>query len=144
VIALLRKIERCLQFRDEVHQRRVNGADAAGERAFERVERRPRLERRHGVDQVRDGFRLDEIDSSVQIRAEREFTWIRESPAGGNHGADDRLEDDRAAVRGNFGDVFAGVGMRRWKDGDDRAIDRNAVTRCDIDERRMPRGEPIS
>ena len=78
--------------------RRVHLTQPRGERAVQLVERHPRLQRRHRVDQVADRLRLDEIDPSVQKRAERELARIRQSRAGRDGGGDDRVEDHRTAV----------------------------------------------
>ena len=48
---------------------------------FELIERRARLQRRHGVDQIGDGFGLHQIDPAVEERAQRELARLGEPRA---------------------------------------------------------------
>ena len=81
------------------------------ERSFELIERRARLQRRHRVDEIRHRFGLDQIDATVQKRAQRELARLGQPRAGGHGIFEDLPQHDRAAVRADFDDVFAGVGM---------------------------------
>ena len=82
VIALVREVERRLEPRDQVEQRRVDRRDAPRQRAVELIERHARLERRRGVDQVGDRLGLHEIALAVQERAQRELAWLGQARAG--------------------------------------------------------------
>ena len=62
VISLVRKIQRRLEARHEIEQACVERLDARGQCAFELIERDARLKRRHGIDQIGDGLRLNQID----------------------------------------------------------------------------------
>ena len=107
VIALVGKIQRRLELRDDVEQLLLDRADRRRQRAFELIERRPRLQRRDGVDQIGDRLRLDEIELLIEERAKRELAWLREPRAGVDRGAKDRAQDNGTAVRRNFNHVLA-------------------------------------
>ena len=62
VIALVRKIQRRLELRDDVEQLLLNRGNRRRQRAFELIEGGARLQRRHGLDQIGDRLRLDEIE----------------------------------------------------------------------------------
>ena len=68
----------------------------ARQRAFELIERRARLQRRHRVDQIRDRFGLHQIDAAVQVGAQRELARLGEPRAGLHR----RLRRSRAAAPG--------------------------------------------
>ena len=83
------------------------------QRPLQLIERRARLKRRDGVDEIGDGFRLRQIDPAVEKRAQRELARLGE-PRAARHGrGDDRAQNDRASVRAQLDDVLAGVRMRR-------------------------------
>ena len=90
-----------------------------GQCALELIERHARLKRSHGVDQIRDRFRLNQIDSSVQERAESEFAWPRQSRACRDRASQHGLKNDRTAMRADLDAVLAGVRMRGRKPGGD-------------------------
>ena len=50
--------------------------DRARQRAVELIERRARLQRRHGVDQIVHRLRLHQIDPTVEKRAQRELAGL--------------------------------------------------------------------
>ena len=128
MIALVGKIERRFEPRDQIEQRRVDLASRAST-SFELIERRARLQRRHRVDQIRDRFGLHEIDR-VPFRYARSVN----SPGSASRAPaaiarrDDRFEHHAAAVRRDLDDVFAGVGMRRGKVRGDDLIDRRSAS----------------
>ena len=90
---------------------------------MELIERRARLERRHGVDEIGDRFGLHQIDAAVEKRAQRELARLREPRAVAMAAADDRLQDHRAAMRADLDDVVSRVGMRGREEGDDDLVD---------------------
>ena len=81
VIALVRKIERRLELRGQIEQLGVDLGDALGQRAFELIERRARLQRRDRVDEIGDRLGLHEIDPAVEKRAQRELAGLGEPRA---------------------------------------------------------------
>ena len=93
----------------------VDFGDRFGQRALELIERGARLQRRHGVDQIGDGFRLRQIDPAVEKRTKRELAGLSEAGAAAHRRRDDCRQNDRTAVRAELDDVLAGVGMRRRK-----------------------------
>ena len=96
VIALVGKIDRRLEPRDQIEQRRVDRPRSRGQRAFELIERRARLQRRHRVDQIGDRLGLHQIDPAVQKRAQRELAGLRQPRAA----RDRRARRSRAAPPG--------------------------------------------
>ena len=112
VIALVGKIQRCFHERGQVEQIAIDVGNSPGERAFELIERRARLGRRDGVDQVGDGLGLDEVDAAVQECAQREFTGLRQTRTGDHRVLDDLAEHNRTAVRADLDDVLARIRMR--------------------------------
>ena len=129
VVALVGKIERRFEPRDQIEQRCIERSDPAGQRAFELIERDARLQRRRRGNQIRHGFRLHEIDPAGEKRAQCEFARARKPCARVDGGMHDRTQDHGAAVRGDLNDVVAGVGVRRLEVGRDDAV-RRAGRRC--------------
>ena len=82
VVTLVGKIERRLELRDHVEEIALDLADRLRQRALELIECRARLQWRHRVDQIGDGFRLDQIDLVVKKGAERELARFGEPRAG--------------------------------------------------------------
>ena len=97
MIALFGKVDRRLEPRDQVEQRGVDARDRAGrQRAVQLIERGPRLQRRHRIDEIGDRFGLRQIDAAVQIRAQRELAGLRQ-PRARRHG---RGDHDRLSTTG--------------------------------------------
>ena len=139
VKSLVGKIERGLETRGQIKQRGIEPADRRRQRALELVHRRASLERRDRVHQIRHGLRLYQVQSSMQVRAKREFTGLGEPRAGGHREPDETLQDGRAAVRAELDDVLAGVGVRRGEPRGHHVIDRLARPRSDPRLARMSR-----
>ncbi len=97
------------------------------QRPLELIERRARLQRCDGVNQIGDRFGLNQIDLAVQKGAERELTGLRQPCPCVDGAPNDRGENDRAAVRRDLGDVFTGVGVWGRKEGDNEAIAADRV-----------------
>ena len=97
------------------------------------IERRARLQRRDGVDEIGDGLGLHEIDPAVEECAKRELARLRKPRAQRHRLLDDLPQHDRASVRAHLDDVLAGVGMRSGEVGRDDLIAVRAR------ERRMTR-----
>ena len=66
---------------------------------FELIERDARLQRRRRVDQIRDGFRLNEIALAVEKRTQRELARLGEPRAGRHRAPEHRVQDHGTAVR---------------------------------------------
>ena len=67
--------------RDEIEQLGIDLGNAIGQRAFQLIERRARLQRSDGVDQIGDGLGLHEIDPAVKKCAQRELARFGEPRA---------------------------------------------------------------
>ena len=93
VIALVGKIERRFELGDDVEQLLLDRRDRRRQRAFELIERGPRLQRRDRVDQIRDGLGLDEIELLIEERAQRELARLGEPRAGVDRRAQDRARE---------------------------------------------------
>ena len=130
VVALVGKIDRRLEPRDQVEQQRIDFADGSSQRAFQLVEGSTRLQRRDGVNQIRNRFGLHQIDAAIQERAKREFARFRGAGAARRRLLDNRPQDDRTPVRAQLQDVFAGVRVRRRKVRGDNLIDRLGTGEC--------------
>ena len=109
VIALVGKVERRLEPCHDVEQRLFNRADGRGQRALELIERRARLQRRHGLDQVGDRLGLDQIQLAVEKRAQRKLARLGQPRARRHRPTDNRGQHHRAAMCRDFGNVFTGV-----------------------------------
>ncbi len=127
---------------DQLEQRRVDFANPARQRAFELIERGPRLERRHRFDQIVHRLGLHQIDAAVQVGAKGELAGLGEPRSRPHRRFDDGAEHHGASVRADLDDVLAGVGMRAGKEGHDGPIDRLAV-HAKFGQRRAP-GSPAS
>jgi hypothetical protein len=77
----------------------------------------------------------------VEIRPQREFPRLRQPCARRLRRRDDCAQYDRAPMRRDFDDVFAGVGMGSGEVRRDRAIDRGAVGAPDGGQRGAARLE---
>ena len=86
------------------------------------IERRARLQWRDRVDQIGDGLGLHEIDSAVEKCAKRELAGLRKPRPKSHRLLDDLPKHDRASVRADLDDVFAGVGMGSGEVGRDNLI----------------------
>ena len=94
------------------------------QRPLQLIECRAGLKRRHGVDEIGDGFRLRKIDPAVEKRAQRELARLGEARAAGHGRSDDGAQNDRASMRAQLDNILAGVRMRPGKIGRDDVIDR--------------------
>ena len=126
VIALVWKIDRGLEARDEIEQRGIDVANRARQRAVELIERRSRLERSRRVDQVADRFGLHQIDPAIEKCAERELARLGQPCARFDCRRHDRVQHDRRAMRAQLDDIVARIGVRRGKECDDGLIDGTA------------------
>src|SRR5690554_5030577 len=69
------------------------------------------------VDEVADGLRLRQIDAAIEEGAEREFAGFGKARAEASHDRQHAAEHDGAAVTTDLDDIFAGVRVRRGKEG---------------------------
>ena len=124
MITLLGKIDRRLEARDQIEERRVDVRDRARQRAVELIEGRARLQRRRRLNQIGDRFGLHQIDPSIEKRAQRKLAGLRQARAACNRGADHRMKDHRAPVRAQLDDVVSRIRSGRRKRRGDDVIDR--------------------
>jgi hypothetical protein len=136
VIALVGKIQRCLEPRQQIEQRRIDRSDAPRQRPFELVERRTRLERRRRVNQIANGLRLDQVEPPIQIRTKGELSGLGEPRPRTHRRVNNRAQHDRTPVRADFDHILSGV--RVWRDERGREDFINTADAC---ERRVPRRE---
>ena len=124
VIALIRKIDRGLQPRDQIEECGIDLADRLRERALKLIERRARLQRRNGINQIADGFRLNEIDAAVQKRPQRELARLGQPRARAHRRFQDGPQHDRAPVRAQLHHIVSRVRRRSREVCRDHLIDR--------------------
>jgi hypothetical protein len=72
-----------------------------------------------GFDEVVDGFGLGEVEAAGEEGALGEFAGFGEAGATGNALTEKVIEQDGGAVGGDFYDVFGGVGVGFFEEGDD-------------------------
>ena len=133
------EIDAGFEQRDEFQQLRLDGREAARDRALRLLRGDARLVERGGFDQIADGFGLGEIDAAVEESAQREFARFGEARARA-HGAVEAVpQDDGRAMAGDFDHVFGGVGTRRGEVGDDDFIDHAAFVVEQFAEGGVPR-----
>ena len=71
-----------------------------------------------GFDEVVDGFGLGEVEAAGKEGSLGEFAGFGEACAGGDALAEEVVEEDGGAVGGDFDDVFGGVGVGFFEEGD--------------------------
>ena len=128
-IALVGEIHRRLEVRGQIEQFPIERADGPGECPIELIEGHAGLKGSDGVDEIRDGLCLHEVQAPVQEGAQRELARFGEPRAGAYGGAHDAPHQRQAAVGADLDDVLGGVGMRRGEIRDDDFVDR--AQRCD-------------
>ena len=109
MVALIRKVERRFEPRDQIEQFCVDLRNAFRQRAFELVECRTSLQRGDGIDEIGHGFSLHKIDPAVQKCAKGELARLGETRATLHRLLDDLSQYDRAAMRADLDDILAGV-----------------------------------
>jgi hypothetical protein len=124
-------VQRRLEFRGQIEQLGIDARDGRGERAFELIHRRARLQGRHRVHEVRHGLRLRQVQPSAQVRAQREFPRLSQPRALRHRQPDDPRQQQRTAMRADFDDVLARIGMRRGEPRRDDLIDDGSIGRID-------------
>ena len=122
VIPLIGEIERRLHSSDQVEQLCIDAGDPARQGSVELIERCARLQRRHRIDEIGDGFGLDEIHPAVQKRAQRELAGLGKACAAVHRFFNNVVQHRRAAVRADLDDVFTGIGVRSGEVGRDHMI----------------------
>jgi hypothetical protein len=113
VVALVGKIQRGFDTRQQIEERRVDGGDPRGQRPVQLVGRGAGLCRRRRFDQIGDGLGLEQIALAVQERPQRELARLGQPGSAPHRRANDPLEEDGVAMGADFGHVLAGVGVRR-------------------------------
>ena len=71
-----------------------------------------------GFDEVVNCFGLGEIEAAGEEGSLGEFAGFGEARAGGEALAEEVVEEDGGAVGGDFYDVFGGVGVGFFEEGD--------------------------
>ena len=109
--------------RDEFDEGLLYGRDAMAERAAHLAGGLARLSEGLRVDEVADRFSLGEVEAAGEECALREFAGLGEARAEIERSAQQQLQDHRRAVRGNFDQIFGGVGVGRGKECDEGFVD---------------------
>ena len=138
MVALVGKVERRLETRADLEQRRVDLADARRQGSLELIERRARLERRHRVDEILHRLRLDQIHAPAQVGAKRELARLGQPRPRLDCRFHDRVQEDGTPVCADLEHVFAGVRVRGGEEREHGAIDSRRIRR-DANECRAPR-----
>ena len=71
-----------------------------------------------GFDEIANSFSLSEIEAAGEEGALGEFAWFGEACASGDALAEEVVEEDGGAVGGDFYDVFGGVRVGFFEEGD--------------------------
>src|SRR5688572_3212343 len=79
------------------------------------------------VDQISNGFGLQDVELPVQHSATGEFTWLRLPGAGRDQRRDYRRRDEQSAMCRYLDDIVAGKGVRPGEDRDQGLIEWLAV-----------------
>src|SRR5690606_14251855 len=79
------------------------------------------------VDEVGDGFRLREVETTVEKSPLCKFSWLRQTRAFAHKKLDDPAGDERGTVTGNLHGVFAGEGAGTAKDRHHRLVEGYAA-----------------
>ena len=115
MVALVGKIQRGFELRDDLEQLFLDRGNRRRQRPLELIECRASLQRRDGVDQIRDCLCLDEVELLIEKRAQRELARLRQPRARRNRGAKHGCQHDGTAVRRNFNHVLTRVRSGRHK-----------------------------
>src|SRR5260221_14219790 len=113
------KTDRRRQMRDEIEERGIDLPDRTGQRALKLIERGPRLERRHGFDEIGHRLRLRQVYPAVDERSKRELPRLRQPRARFDRGRDDARQYNGAAVLADLGHIVSRVRRRSGKVADD-------------------------
>src|SRR5690606_26193967 len=107
----------------------------------ERARGAPRGLRARGVDEIRHGFRLGEVEAIVEEGAPREFARLREAGAEAHAPARDLAQHHRAAMALQLEDVLARVGARPGEEEGDPLVEEGAALAAEPAEARVARHE---
>ena len=97
-----------------------------------------------GFDEVVDGFCLGEVEAAGEEGSLGEFSGFGEACAGGEALAEEMVEEDGGAVGGDFYDVFGGVGVGFFKEGDYGFVERFSCVVNDFGEAGLRGGEGMA
>lgn len=97
-----------------------------------------------GFDEVVNCFSLSEIQAAGEEGALGEFTGFGEARASGQALAEEVVEQDWGSVGGYFDDVFRGVGVGFFEEGDDSFVERFSCVVKDFDEAGLRRSEGVA
>ena len=114
---------------------------ALGEGSGERAHGAERRLAGRAVDQVRDRFRLHEVDASVDERALGKLARVGPPRAEFEHPRKHEVKHHRAAMTLQFEDVLPGEGTRSREEEGDTAVQSGAVGIAEIAELGLSRCE---
>src|SRR5262249_7023865 len=106
------KIYTRLKQRDKLDQLCLDRAYATGDRTFQLLRGDASLVKSSRIDEIPYGLGLRKIKATVQVGAQREFAWLRETRPRTNSGFYTGSKNNRSAMARDFNDVFARVGTR--------------------------------
>ncbi len=91
-----------------------------------------------------DGFGLGEVEAAGEEGALGEFAGFGEAGAGAEALAEEVVEEDGGAVGGDFYDVFGGVGVGFFEEGDDGFVECFSCVVKDFGEAGLGWGEGVA
>lgn len=97
-----------------------------------------------GFDEVVNCFCLSEIEAAGEEGSLAEFAGFGEAGAGGEAFAEKMIEEDGRAVGGDFYDVFGGVGVGFFEEGDDGFVERFSCAVKDFGEASLRGSEGVA
>ncbi len=134
------EVDAGLKERDQFDEGLFERLHATAERAAHLAGGLAGLGERLRVDEVADSFSLGEVELAGKKGALRELAGLGEARAQSESAAEEQIEDDGRAVRGDLNQVFCGVGVRRGEEGDDGFVDALAGSPRRRGHRRGVRG----
>ena len=80
-----------------------------------------------GMDQIRDGLGLGEVDAAIEESAPRELAGLGQARAAGQRGIEHELGRQQSAMAGNLHRVFSRECPRRAQHRDHHLVDHNPI-----------------
>ena len=123
VYVILSEVDAGFEKCDELDQRLLDGNNTAAERPAHLTGGLASLGQGLRLDEIADGFGLREIEFSGEERTFGELSWFGKACAESDGPAEEKIENDGRAVRGDFDEVVTGIRVGGGEEGDDRIID---------------------
>ncbi len=136
---VFREIDAGFEERDEFHEGLLQGLHAMAERAAHLAGGLTSLREGLRIDEVADGFGLDEIEFAGKEGPLGELAGLSETCTDCERAAQQQIEDNGRAVRGDLNEVFRGVGVGCGEEGDDGFIDGRWICVVGIENVGEPR-----